>query len=83
MTTTPIPDDIMQAAREALNEIHSKYWDDYDEVVDVIERAIMAERQRCANSTWDFWYGIHRGNISIEDMASFLKAGFKQMDKPA
>lgn len=80
MTTTPIPADIMQAATNCTMQFkpsNDSHWTDF------VAEAILEERQRCANATWDFWYGVHRGNISIEDMASFLKAGLKQTDEPA
>jgi len=52
MTNTPtemqIPDDVMEAAEKALLEIHSVYWDDFEEVRETIARAILQERERCA-----------------------------------
>lgn len=38
-----------------------------------IDEYVTAERQRCANSVWDFYYGEKRGHVTPEEFAEFLQ----------
>lgn len=82
MSTTPIPDDIMQMAMLVNGEIQNKRsYVSWSDAVMIIARAIMAERERCAKiaeGNYD-----HIGVKTKHDKCPHEKFGWEDCDQCA
>jgi hypothetical protein len=68
-----IPEDVRMAARRAVGNSGASLWENYYEVCDIAARAILAERERCAQAAISVIF--NRGGYRDDELIDAIRKG--------